>query len=828
MGCLFSLLVVSAQSIPTPQSILGYEIGDRFTPHHQMVDFFEALAESAPGQTKLQHYGKTYGGRPLMVLIISSAENIRNLESIRQGNLNSIGVDGKNGNAVNKAIVWLSYNVHGNEASSSEAAMKTAHYLLTDARAQQWLANTVVIMDPCLNPDGRDRYVNWFNSIMGNRVDPDPIAREHMEPWPGGRSNHYYFDLNRDWAWQSQVETQQRIPLYNSWMPHIHVDFHEQGYNSPYYFAPAAEPYHEVVTPWQRDFQTKIGRNHARYFDSEGWLYFTRESFDLLYPSYGDTWPTYNGAIGMTYEQAGHSRGGLGIVTNDGDTLTLSDRAEHHFTTGISTIEVASQNVTDLNKNFVDYFTRTRNSGVGEFRSFVIKTENQQSMARKLMKLLDRNGIEYSIGRTGNSRGYNYLTGKDENFAFGKEDIIVNTDQVRGTMAKVLFEPHSKLSDSATYDITAWSLPYAYGLQAYGLKDKVVGGSKTLAARPAQDLANDAYGYIVRWNSPSTAHFLAQAMKAGIKARVAEKAFQVGNTDYPAGTLVFIRTSNQDIADFGNKVIELARNSDVDITSVSTGFMDSGADFGSPYVRTIHPLRIAMASGEGTSSLGVGEIWHYFENELDYPITQINVRDLARADLRRYDVLILPSGNSYSSLLQKDGTLRAWIRQGGKLIVLENAVSQLASADWGLSEKKTEDEKKADSLLLKRYEDRERDYLRESNPGSIFKVQVDNSHPLGFGMGETYYALKGDTKVYQYTSEGWNVGVIRKNALVSGFVGSVAQKKLENGLVFGELPMGSGSVVFIADDPIFRSFWEKGKLLLANAVFMTSSSPYVY
>ncbi|MCE3282887.1 MAG: family carboxypeptidase, partial [Chitinophagaceae bacterium] len=299
-----------AQSIPSPKSFLGYEAGEQFTPHYKILDYVRVVAAAAPTMVKVEKYGETYEGRELVVVIVGSPENMQQLESIRKANLAATGMEGGSA-AAKTAIVWLSYNVHGNEPSSSEAAMATLYELVNPANAEvkEWLKNTVVVIDPCLNPDGRDRYVNWFNSVKGKYENADPQSREHMEPWPGGRSNHYNFDLNRDWAWQTQKETQQRVVKYNQWMPHVHVDFHEQFYNNPYYFAPAAEPFHEVITPWQREFQTTIGKNHASIFDKKGWLYFTKQYFDLFYPSYGDTYPTYNGAIGMTYEQAGHSAG---------------------------------------------------------------------------------------------------------------------------------------------------------------------------------------------------------------------------------------------------------------------------------------------------------------------------------------------------------------------------------------------------------------------------------------------------------------------------------------------------------------------------------------
>ncbi|RYE22080.1 MAG: zinc carboxypeptidase, partial [Sphingobacteriales bacterium] len=301
--------LLSVAQIKSPEEFLGYKIGTRYTPHHKVVSYFQYISTAVPAMVKLQQYGETNEHRPLYVTFIASQENMSNLENIRLNNLRlaNLAKDKMMPAETSPAIVWLSYNVHGNETSSSEAAMLTLFSLVDPnfAPSKEWLKNTVVVIDPCLNPDGRDRYINWFNSVVGLEYNPTTIAREHREPWPGGRSNHYNFDLNRDWAWQTQVESQQRIAVYNQWMPQVHVDFHEQGYNEPYYFAPAAEPVHQDITPWQKSFQVVVGKNNAKYFDAEGWQYFTKERFDLLYPSYGDTYPLYNGSIGMTYEQGG-------------------------------------------------------------------------------------------------------------------------------------------------------------------------------------------------------------------------------------------------------------------------------------------------------------------------------------------------------------------------------------------------------------------------------------------------------------------------------------------------------------------------------------------
>ena len=391
---------LNAQSVKSPDSFLGYKLGSYYTEHYQVVNYFNSLASEASDKVIVKKYGETNEHKSLIYAIISSPENIKNIEEIRKNSMRLSGELLDKPAVLNMpTIVWLSYNVHGNEASSTETALKVAYELAAgkNVNINNWLKNTVVIIDPCLNPDGRDRYVHWFNGLLGSKPQPKLMAREHDEPWPSGRFNHYYFDLNRDWAWQTQVETQQRIQIYNEWMPTIHCDFHEQYINNPYYFAPAAEPFHEAITPFQRSFQTEIGKNHAKYFDQNGWLYFTREIFDLFYPSYGDTYPTFNGSVGMTYEQAGHTQSGLSVVTNE-DTLTLYDRIAHHFTTSISTIEIAAQNAERINSSFKKYFEDQTANGSGIYKSYLINGSNKYKL-NELINLLDKNKIKYGYAK---------------------------------------------------------------------------------------------------------------------------------------------------------------------------------------------------------------------------------------------------------------------------------------------------------------------------------------------------------------------------------------------------------------------------------------------
>jgi hypothetical protein len=806
---------ILSQNIKSPSEFLGYEIGSRFTRHYKVVEYFKYVSNTL-SNVKLEKYGETNEHRPLYLSYISSQENINNLENIRKTNLSQTGII--NGNSDNKtAIVWLSYNVHGNEASSTEASMLTIYELVTAKKS--WLKNTVIIMDPCINPDGRDRYVNWFNQVKSTPFNITQDAKEHHEPWPGGRPNHYLFDLNRDWAWATQIETQQRIKIYNKWMPHIHVDFHEQGINSPYYFAPAAEPFHEIITDWQRDFQTQIGKNHANYFDKEGWLYFTKESFDLLYPSYGDTYPTFMGAIGMTYEQAGHGRAGLGIQTDEGEVLTLKDRALHHMTTGLSTVEISSRNAEKLNSEFKKFF---KNKNL-EYKSFVLKNDNEDKINR-LIDLLDTHEIKYEYAIKGTIKGYRYNTEKEEKFTTSNGDLVIHTNQPKGKMVKVLFEPKAKLSDSLTYDITAWSLPYAHGFDAIASKTKVSSIESKAEKSITNTIDKSAYAYISKWNSLEDATFLGALLQQNITPRFSEKIFSLEGKTYDPGTLIILRNDNR-TSDFDEKLNKIANKHQRKIQLVATGFVDSGLDFGSYSVKPINKQKIALLSGKGTSSLSFGEIWHFFETELKYPLTILNSDYFSKTNFSKYDVIIIPNGY-YSNVLHKTtlDKLSTFVSAGGTLIVIGNALNSFADKkEYSLKSK--ESKKDSTKYNLTPYADQERKNIQNLITGAIFKSKVDVTHPLAFGYKSDYFSLKLSGTSFNYLENGINVAYFDKDTEnVSGYAGSRAIKNIPESLLFGEEQKGRGSIVYMVDNPLFRSFWHNGKLFLANAVFLLNSN----
>lgn len=815
---LSTLVTVQAQIDLSPKQFLGYEIGTEFSRHSDVVDYFKFLANNSDYIT-YDTYGKTNERRPLTYAIISSPENLANIETHRLNNLKNIGITA--GEATPEmAIVWLSYNVHGNEASSTEAAMNTAYKLITEHR--QWLENTIIILDPCVNPDGRDRYANWYNQVKATPYNKSQLAIEHNEPWPGGRPNHYLFDLNRDWAWASQVESQQRIKLYNQWMPHIHVDFHEQGINEPYYFSPAAEPFHEIITPWQRDFQTEIGKNHAKYFDQEGWLYFTRERFDLLYPSYGDTYPTFMGAIGMTYEQAGHTRGGLGVQTDEGYELTLVDRVAHHTTTGLSTIEMASKNAPELNREFKKFFTRTNY----KYKSYVVSGE--QDRINKLKELLDLHEIKYSYPTASSYSGYHFETQKSGSIDI-ESGLIIATNQPKGNMVQVLFEPEALLTEPLTYDITAWSIPYAFGLDAIASSTTINGDSSLMYTQELNAPVPTSPGYISKWNSMDDAAFLAALLKNDIRVRFTERDVSFNNTPFAKGSLIITRSDNRTNENFDTIVTDIANKHKRKLYASPTSFADVKTDFGSPDIKLINNQNIAVLQGEGISSLSYGAVWHFFETQLHYPITAMSIDFISTASLSQFDVLVIPEV-WYNSKLDEaiKGDIKAWIQQGGKVIALGRAVNNFAGKDgFGLQYKEDDDSDADDNNALVPYEDRERDNLKHMITGSIYNISLDQSHPMAFGYQDSYFTLKLGTSSFKYIENGYTVGHLGETPkTLSGFSGEAANKSLANSLIFGEARLGRGSAIYLVDDVLFRSFWQNGKLLFVNSLFFVNNNKF--
>jgi hypothetical protein len=814
--------------LQSPAEFLGYPLGTQFTQHSEIIRYTEYLAAAAPFSVQLQRYGSTYQGRPLVLATFGTEANMSRIEDIRKSNLRRTGLLDGQPDPQQPAIVWLSYNVHGNESVSSEAVLQVMYDLANpeNERVQQWLANTIVLVDPCVNPDGRERYVQWYKQVAGRFPDVSPWAREHNEPWPGGRPNHYLFDLNRDWAWQTQQESRQRIALYNLWMPHLHADFHEMGVESPYYFSPAAKPLHEDITPWQREFQYIIGDNNRKYFDANNWLYFTRENFDIFYPSYGDSWPTFNGAIAMTYEQGGSGRAGLAIKREQGDTLTLSDRIAHHYAASLATIEAVAERSGRVVAEFQKYYDRARQNPAGEYKTYVFKTEGNAGKIESLIRYLDRQEIRYGwVNKATAGQGFNFANGQKGRVNISQGDLGISMYQPKSTLVKVLFEPSTVLEDSVTYDITSWALPYAYGLEAVALRDRItLSANRPAPAAVAARIVEKPYAYVARWSGLNDLQFLTGLLASDIKVRYAEKPFETDGQVFQPGTLIITRSGNEKLGDRLDEIIQRhAVATNVALFPVSTGFVTSGADFGSGSVRFIKAPKVAVVAGPGISSLAFGEVWHFFEQQIHYPVTVLETSYVANVPLAEFDVLIMPSGN-YSRIFDAQALERinTWLRGGGKLIALESAAGFLAGKPGFELRKKeadTVDYKKEPYRLLKAYGERERASISEEVQGSIYRINMDNTHPLAYGYGPAYYALMREPAAYRFLQNGWNVGVLKRDNYVTGFAGADARRKLQDTFVFGTQPMGRGQVVYMLNSPLFRGFWHSGKLMFGNAVF---------
>ncbi|WP_353717838.1 M14 family metallopeptidase [Dyadobacter sp. 676] len=687
------LILLSIQSVfaqtPAPDQFLGYPLGSRFAFHHLIVDYFKSVQAQNSDRMKLVQYGTTHEGRPLMLAFVSSPENMSKLESIRTNHLKSIGLLPGRADASVPPIVWLSYNVHGNEPVSANTSMKVIYELLNkeNALAHEFLKNMVILIDPCVNPDGYERYTQWYNRVQNATPDVTPFGLEHDEPWPGGRFNHYLFDLNRDWAWQTQKETQERIALYNRWMPHFHADFHEMGPSRSYYFPPAAKPYNKDVTAWQRQFNELIGDYCRKYFDENKWAYFTRNDYDLFYPSYGDTWPTANGAIGVTYEQGGGGRAGLALEREtEHDTLTLGSRIAHHYATTLATLEAVMSQKDKVVDEFIKFHQDAANAPAGNFKTYLVKAG---SNIRAFSNWLDRQGFMYGLaGKSLLAKGTELTSATEQTCKIEQNDLLISAYQPKSNLLRILFDPKPALEDSVTYDVTSWGLAYIFGLKAYGLKEKI---APTALQAPAVDNkipAASPYAYLADWSDAEDVMFLAELLRNGVLVKTTNMPFEMDKTIYPAGTLIVTHKGNEGIA-FDKLVTTIANKHFVRLTPVKTGFVSTGSDFGNDNVVALKAPKVVAVAGDGVSPTAFGAVWHYFEQQIKYPVTIVNASKLLSLPWNEVDVLILPDGR-YSDIISEKllETIQSWVRNGGKLIAMEHATDAFVNKPgFGLTKK---------------------------------------------------------------------------------------------------------------------------------------------
>lgn len=821
-------------SIPSPKDYLGYELGEEYTFHYQVMGYLEHLAEISDKIT-FHEYAKTYENRSVNYVVITSAGNHNRLEEIRSKNL-QIANNAESQRIGNEpVIVWMSYNVHGNEPSSSEAAMQSAYRLVAgnDEKAQNWLENSVIIIDPMINPDGRDRYVYWYKSSQANVLNTDANDLEHDEIWPGGRTNHYWFDLNRDWTWLVHPESRGRISVYQQWMPQVHIDFHEQGFNNNYFTMPGTTPRnHELPADYEK-WADVFGRGAIAEFDKAQVNFETRERFDFFYPGYGSSYPSIMGGIGMLAEQGGHSRGGRAVQTNDEYVLTLRQRIFDHYKNGISIVNTSVENREAL----LEYFKEARSQSThkGNTTAYILPN-NSDDYTYDVVNLMLKQGVQVEQANEDFSQrnSFDYWEGKSSSKSFKKGDFIVKNDQPAHLFINTLMRRQLEIKDSVMYDMSTWSAPLAYNLDAYWTTSGVRVNTSKLAELVAHNNGvsnkNAGYAYVIDWNQRNAPKALSQLWKHGYKVRSSEKGFSKDGEEYSRGSLVVLLGRNRQKAENIHSDMEtIAKYADVEIAGFNTGRMDTGSDLGSPSMQPIDEPKVALMIDSGFSSYTAGQIWFLFDQWTEFGIDRIRSGSFNRINLNEYDVIIMPNGFRLNSLFDEDSRnqLRDWVRGGGTLVATESSASWLTKDESGITPvelyKVNENNDKIDPSAYTKYKDQEDSSGLKRIPGSAFKAMIDNSHPLAFGMKDRLYSLKFSTNALKPDPSFSTVGYYVKDkeeVLASGYA-SDENKRKSAGMAFAAVQeMGSGNIVFLMDNTQYRMFWVGPARMVQNAVML--------
>jgi hypothetical protein len=839
VGVLALFLAAAAHAqVPTPDEFLGYKLGERFTPYSRILDYFDELAKRSNLIT-VQRFGETYEHRPLVLAVITSAKNRATLDSIR-ANVASLtdpaATTPDRAATIAKstpAVVWLAYNIHGNESSSSEASMLVASNLLRDPASAPLLDNLVILIDPLQNPDGRERYVQWFIRARGAQVDTNYEAFEHAEPWPGGRTNHYLIDMNRDWTWTSQQETLARVAEYRKWNPQVFVDLHEMGYDSSYFFPPDARPLNSNLPKAVETWLDKFGRANATEFTKRGWPFFVAERFDLFYPGYGDSWPALHGAIGMTYEVAGGGRAGSAVKRDDESTYTLGDRIARHTTTSMATLRTASENREGLLLYTYDAMRKEMASGQNTFL-IVPGSPN----FRPLLDMMERQSIR--MGRLGapvTLRATRIDTEAADSRSFPAGTVVISTKQPLGGLVQTLLEKSPTFSKGFLeeqqkkteadepdefYDLTSWSLPLAMNVDAYVTTAPITAAVQPYAPAAGLAFRSAAYGYVVDGNDPNVYRLAGRMLKDHVKFSVSDDAVNVGERTFARGTIVILKGSNA--ADVDATLDRLARETTAEIVPVESGWTGN-TSFGSEKIHFVKPPRIALVGGQGVSSGSYGMLWHTLDIDTPVPHSRLAVESLKGVDLSHYDVLVLPDGDYDNRFGKNAEKLKAWLNSGGTLVAIKGANKFLREKDVEISKikpweapKKKDDDKAPPAA--ERYND-----LRV--PGATFRTSINERSFLTFGVSHSPFVLIEGTSVLlpvAHTVD--NVVTIAKDKpLVAGVAWNDSIDRLKGSAYLVSEPYGKGQVITFADEPHFRLFWRGTLPLFMNAVLYSPSFP---
>ncbi len=836
-------------AIPTLTEVVGHAPGERITSVSEATRYMQALVEAAPERVRMVRYATSWEGRPLDYLIFASPANMARLGSI-QADLATIA-SGRTSNGSALPVTWLAYGVHGNEISSTDAALMMAYHLLAaraDPRVERILSESIVVLDPMQNPDGRARFVNHFRTAVGIKPAGDRQAAEHDETWPSGRVNHYMFDLNRDWFTLSQPETRGKVAAIREWNPVVVVDVHEMGGDESYFFSPAAEPINPNITDAQRRAYEIIGRNNAAYFDRMGEPYFTREVYDLFYPGYGDTWNTHQGAIGSTYEQG--SARGLVWERRDGSELTYATSVRNHFIASFSTADAVAQNADRFLSDFANYRAANANGAAGN-GAYVIDLSVRRWNAEALGRRLAAQGIEVrrqqgSASACGRSYPNGYLAVPQAQPAARLVRSLL--DQDTSLPRDFVIEQERRRSQDLPhelYDVTAWSVGLMSGVEVNlcgsSVQGVVLNGDEPIA--PVVNGSSD-FAIAVPWTDSGQARLVTLALLEGLEGHVTDEAFTKQGRTYPRGTVLFPALANgpEKIA----RLRELANEVGAQTVGLADSWVEEGPNLGSEaFVRLTLP-KVAIAWDEGISQLSAGGLRYVLERRLGLPVVPIRTHRFASADLSDYDVVLVPSG-SPSSTLGEGGraTLRAFVERGGVLVAVGGSLSTFTGGDDPLiavqreaalgrdpsAEDGDESALKAASEFTS--EDEYRDAIADQGalpdtlPGALLNTVADREHFLSAGYDAGAVVLASGSQIYTPLDRSDGINVLRFEAtdqlIASGYVWDENRRQLAFKPYMMAQPTGRGLTIGFVHDPATRAYLDGLDLLLANAVLIAPS-----
>ncbi|WP_298895397.1 M14 family metallopeptidase [uncultured Psychroserpens sp.] len=793
------------QSIPTPESVIGHQVGEWHITHDKLVQYMRALA-AASDRISIEDRGTTFEGRPLLLLTITSPTNHNNLETIRQTHIASTENNTVDTNNM-PIVIYQGFSIHGNEASGSNASMLAAYHLAAAQSndVKDLLDNAVILFDPSLNPDGLQRFAYWANTNKSNNLNPDPNDREYREVWPGGRTNHYWFDMNRDWLPVQLPESRARIASFHKWLPNILTDHHEMGTNASFFFQPGIPSRTHPLTPKLNQELTKsIGNYHAKAFDKIGSLYYTEESFDDFYYGKGSTFPDINGGIGILFEQAS-SRGHIQESANG--ILTFPFTIRNQFTAALSTLEAGKNMRQEILQYQHDFYKNARKEASKENgKGIVFGDEKDAAKTYHLAEILKRHRIDFhEIKSDFTTNGKRFKKG----YAY-----IIPKNQKNTRLINAMFEKRTKFQDSLFYDVSAWTFPLAFGLDyAEGISTSNAGAKvEKLSMRSGVVSAKSNYAYLMEWHEYYSPKALNKILESGLRAKVGMKQFSMNGKTYDYGTILIpIQNQKKSADQLYSFLQKVAADCHINIDAVNTGLTE-GIDLGSNQFRALTQPKVAIIVGDGIRSYDAGEIWHLFDQRYDMRLTKLDTRSLSRVNLSRYNTIILPSG-SVSATKQ----LKEWVQNGGTLIGYRSALNWLKRNEFiKLDFKKME--RQATDIS---FEQRGNFNGAQVVGGAIFEAEQDRSHPINFGYKNDRIALfRNNTMFMKADKQSYNNPIrYTKTPLLSGYISKPNLDSLSLTVPFKVNRLGGGNVVVFTDNTNFRAFWYGTNKLMMNAIF---------